>query len=261
MHIQTYSSVQEKSNLSSHSIAAAQFEPYSVVYCDIALPRNVTFRVQHNWFQDNAQRSEKGIRRVSIGGCKYSLQFSLRESGIWSDTGQTDACKFKAVQTWSAKFTNYVCVTQARPSLGYTKLYAILESIVPLGPITWDAEIYETAADERGLQSLAYLLATGVDYRISALRAAATSFVKVNEPVQMLSGKINETEINVLLLALTAGTSVFVTLLLAVLAFSSRRKDVVGGNLRGCNAMNSATNAMVCAASGIREDADYKVSE
>ena len=242
-----------------HSMVAGQFDLDSIVYRVSTIPRNVTCRVKHNGFQDHALPSEKVILGVSPEGCKYSLPFSSRESGVWSDEAQITGCKFQAVQTWCARFTNYVCVTQARHSLGYTKIYAILESIVPLGPITWDKEIYETAADERVLQSLAYLLATGVDYRISALRAAAISFVKVNEPVQILSGKINETDINVLLLALTAGTSVFVTLLLAVLAFWSWRKDVVGVNLRGYNAMNSATNAMVCAASIIREDADYKV--
>lgn len=65
-----------------------------------------------------------------------------------------------------------------------------------------------------------------------------------------------ETKINIRFFAVTSGTDLFLTFLVVLLAFGSWKKDMIDGNLQGCNTMTSGMDFMACATSIAYGDGD-----
>lgn len=233
----------------------------SIEYPPSVLATNISCRLQIEGFQDEVIQSGDLLRNDSVSdGCTFKQsRLTVRESAVWSETAQIDGCELYATQTWCANYSVIACVTQTKHPKGFSTVHWTSRSVVLRSSLHWE-KFYSKIPDERrALQSLAYLVATRVEPRFERLRRVASSFVKIDEPIQELAETIEETNINIWLLVFTAGISLFLTFLFVLLAFAAWRKNMICEDLRGFNAMSSAMNFMACAASIACGDEDSEI--
>ena len=234
----------------------------SMEYSPSESPRNASCLYEEEGFRDRLLLQEHRKLKTRPGGsCHYDqLPSAPRELEVWSATIRIQRCKFIAVHTCCAKFQSFFCVTEAKHPLGYSVIVFYFQRGERKPDVFVDGIYLQSPFGKRALQSLAYLLATGVGPGIANARHVARSYVKEDEPVQKLvEGDIAETNINIWLLVSTTGTSLSLTFIFVVIFLGFGRKDMISGNLRGFNAMSSAMDIMACAASSAHGDEDSEV--
>lgn len=225
----------------------------SVTFDGRLFPINSTCRRKSEGYDNQESFKTRFLRGREIEEsrkCRYIIGEQEPGSKLSKTTATLSSCDMEIFETWCAHYSGFVCISQARTfDGGYFMIYNVGESAWYANRIFFDHYVFEHPFPTNAVRSAAYLFATGAEHEPVLLHVITRSTVKVDSFVPLLSECVQETNINLALLLGTAGTALFVTAVVAVAAFFSYWRDIVAPGRHDCNRFNSATDAMLCAAS------------
>lgn len=199
-------------------------------------------------------RFERSLILKVLDYCKHAYLPIRNRTGMWQGEAivNCNGTMAEVMETWCARYSYYICVTQLEMDVGFSLWYAKLG---PTGVMHSRIPYYysEIAASTKMMQSTAHMMATGVMHHFGKAETMSRLSIKSNVNVQVESGDEFQTEVSTWLFLSTAATAVMITAMVCIWALIVWKMYVVGRELKGRNTVSGAMDIMLLAAAVARD--------
>ncbi|KAI0559061.1 hypothetical protein FGB62_169g40 [Gracilaria domingensis] len=254
--------------------AVGSFEDIDRIAYNLKDPFNITCAFEKNGFvstsvtdpqtfymyEDNEKESNVSDTDEITEPCPYRLDefptnYGIKQVNVSYEAGNCEGTDI--LEAWCGNLALQLCVWYLRKGERY-----FMQAYVAEGPdLAWFDELpLSKALTRQTLQSVIFLLSTGVERSLFHALGMTRVRIKRNMSVEVLAGEVQETVVLVSLMVCTAGVVTVVTGLMSLVSFWQWRHNVVKRGLKGKNAFQSATDLIQVAATVAQGEEDFASS-